>query len=677
MSISYFPFGHGVPGDNEAPNWYDNSAAPPRDYNGSPEDPRWRGAFGHSFGDGAGVHVSFRGLHTTESGAKWLLLSWIINVGTAEIPPSSTPDKLCVGFSSVTGSPANVIVITLNTDIPTSEPSAFASGAYTVQLWTSSSGAWTQESLAPTWTHARTRVWVSDPPTSVWAAQMALHLNPTGAPEDPPVYLDAADKFNMWYVVYLGTPEFENGEFVYGYRWPSTNGVVGFGDPLDFPDAFPNPTDFPDCSISNIVVNSVPGISIKALDIGTENPDDPNDPAWSSSRIYVDPGTPRVAGTYDKKNRFFARPTFTPNTLGAYPVARREAVRARFRLANWGSTVGELTPDSWTDVPRLRETDPPADIEAAKYISYQPELPLPPPPAPPEGTCWFDWPEDADLPPTAAGSTSAKELIDNMIATLNSLASGQGVPAGGRTTHHCMLVELDSVHAGGETFINNSVYRNMRFVDASRFESEAEISVKGLVPIDAKNPNRPRDVYLYVDIRNMPSYLTKLPEVPEWLGVLGHLLVKLYEWLNDGQIGILTDRAVASEQGEAANTGDKEPNWSDVDERARHTPTYRVYVYHDTGRETRLFGEGSRRILRAQTSFGYFVKHGDEHSDPRYGWRHWLAGAERIGPNFYRIAVPHNGVAKVTTGIQAFDRRGCAWIWGVFVELIKRLFGRR
>jgi hypothetical protein len=81
-------------------------------------------------------------------------------------------------------------------------------------------------------------------------------------------------------------------------------------------------------------------------------------------------------------------------------------------------------------------------------------------------------------------------------------------------------------------------------------------------------------------------------------------------------------------------------------------PTYQVHAFYDTGRTLTHKGR-TFKILAPESSFGYFVDHQGE----LVGWRHELTGAQQIAPDYYRIAVPENGDATITTTIEAIEPR--------------------
>ncbi|HEX7680119.1 MAG TPA: hypothetical protein VF713_18455 [Thermoanaerobaculia bacterium] len=181
--------------------------------------------------------------------------------------------------------------------------------------------------------------------------------------------------------------------------------------------------------------------------------------------------------------------------------------------------------------------------------------------------------------------------------------------SGERRSHQCMLVELKSAASPGLTFTNTSVYRNMDLVSASTFRRDALVSVKGLAPLSAK----PRDIYIYVEARDLPARVR--PKSP----------------------AALSSKTALAETGAVL---------------APPPPTYLVHVYHDTGKVITSGGK-VRPILRYQTSFGYTVTHTGELE----GWRHRIEGPGlvELAPGWYKIPVPNQGSATVTTTIEAIE----------------------
>lgn len=606
MPTFCFPVAQGVPAQPSGPNWYDNSAAPPRPFNDSTEDPRWRGAFSHSFGDGSGQHVNFRGLNVTEGvegESRHVLLSWRVLVGPAD--PGG--DTLFLGLSAGAAAPAMIVRVQIATSASTTAGTA-ASGAYTAEVLVRPAGAgasWGAPVAAPAWVTARARAWINYPsvatPLLDWGVQLAIPMGVQLSP-DPAnsVILTDGSDFKMWYAVYLQTPvPGPGGAPVVEYSWPGTPGIA-----VDYPD----PAAFVDARAAVSTADAActaEGVSIAVMDVGTRNADGTARP--SASRIQVDMtgNPPSVVAPHN--NMFFARPTFPAGASNA----QRQAIRARFRLANWGTHVGDLTPDSWSDVPGGEEVQ----FNLA------------------ESECRFIWP----LAPA-----------DPLLSRFRS---------GAIMSHQCMLVELSSVFPGGETFLRSSVYRNMDFVDASRFTREAEVSVRGLAPVSPQ----PREVFLYVEARNMPLVVPRdgdkdKPRLPA---------------MDDAGQAEHPDAPYLAKNVAALRTLSAQRRLTnlDPDYLRLYLPTYRVHSYHDTGRATALLGGGSRKILRPQSSFGYFVNHEGE----LYGWRHSLDGAQQISANFYRLGVPNNGTARITTTIVADESGGCGRWLNMAIDALRRL----
>lgn len=227
--------------------------------------------------------------------------------------------------------------------------------------------------------------------------------------------------------------------------------------------------------------------------------------------------------------------------------------------------------------------------------------------------------------------------------------------SGAKTRHQCMFVQL---HGGGLVYTNASVYRNMDFVGASRFSREAEISVVGLEPISTLE----RDVYLAVETINMPKKIEsdknhrRLEALHDGIVVIpdqDNLLERITEYINDYQF--------THEEGDTP-----EALRQALD---RFLPTYRVHCYHDTG-EREVINEHKYAILALQSSFGYYAIHEGQ----LMGWSHRLRGARRLAENFYVLRVPNDGVATVTTTIEAVG--GCLWWLRAFVRWILSLLGR-
>lgn len=225
---------------------------------------------------------------------------------------------------------------------------------------------------------------------------------------------------------------------------------------------------------------------------------------------------------------------------------------------------------------------------------------------------WATIPGGGDVPTTGAipvgatAGTGSEAHFDWTVAGAD-LAAFLG---GTRRSHQCMLVELKSSAAPGLTFLNSSVYRNMDLVTASTFRREAQVSVKGL----GSTPAGARDVYAYVETKDMPERVS---------------------------------RAGPGERRTAVETT-----------RAAALPSYKVHVYHDTGKALLLDGV-ARPVLGYQTSYGYTVTH----EGAVDGWRHELGGDAlvKLAPDWYRLSIPDGGAAALTTTIEAVEPPGPRW----------------
>jgi Putative peptidoglycan binding domain len=568
MTQVLIPRATGVPGNFTPPDWLSNTPPP---FDGSPDDPRWVASYANSFGDGVDqVQVLFRGL--TDAAKTKLLLSWLVNVDPLVTPGQ---DSLYVGFGTADGLHAVLVTVQL----ATVESTTFGTfpKVYTPKIQLFSNGTWSDITLTPnelgnSWFVTGTRAWINyGSAKTPWAIQMVVPvgqvLNPKSAAPDQ-ITLQAAAKFKMWYDVVLYTPFENQPPPVIPYFLPGTQDL-GSNPPANL-----TPNIWADASVSNDVQPVGISIGIHAFDVGTQNPDFSS--RNNSSEVHWDPS--KQDASYDPNHKppiihsniFYAKPTF-PGTPD-YDINRKKQVQARFRMANWGSSIGAITPQSWQDIP------------GGVGVSWSPD----------HGECAFPWPTQVELTGSPAQTGPTLKLLD----LFNN---------GTTTRDQCLLVQLSSSF-DGEIFLNDSFRQNMTLVGASKFSRSAEISVVGLEPFSLA----PRDVYLYLETVNMPTRV--IDESPPQSPPI------------------------------------EEPRLLSTRGGRQDVPTYRVHVYHDTGKRTTLGGV-SRPILKPQSSFGYFA----QHDGNLIGWAARLHGAIRIAENFYLLRVPNNGVAKVNTVIQAIE----------------------
>jgi hypothetical protein len=349
-----------------------------------------------------------------------------------------------------------------------------------------------------------------------------------------------------------------------------------------------------DRSLSPSDPSCIQGISLDVSDVGVAPPSNPSGPLVSEIELKTSTGGPGL-------NTLCARPL---NQSGN-PINSPD-LEVNFRTANWGSQ-----PD-WNDV-----TDPVHSLW--KLVNPTPVI------GPPgtiangaKGNLTFAW------------QLTTNDGTVNDVCTFTPQPTGLGcgpLPPKPRQRHQCMLVELNG--APGLTFTTSSVYRNMQFVGASTFRRDAEISVVGLAPQATPQPRR--DVYLYVQTTNMPARVGGPRPAPSGFGG------KTVDIHGRPPSGGQPIQIQPLEKTEYAALRDS-------------VPTYQVHAFHETGRTVTVNGRTIRE-LEPQTSFGYFV----DHQGRLEGWRHQLIGAQQIAPNYYRIAVPENGTATVTTVIEAIE----------------------
>jgi hypothetical protein len=224
-------------------------------------------------------------------------------------------------------------------------------------------------------------------------------------------------------------------------------------------------------------------------------------------------------------------------------------------------------------------------------------------------------------------------------------------PTGTKSTHQCILVTLSGPHV----FNPASVWRNMDFVSASRFARAATISNVGLGP--SPTPGTPRPGYILVEKLNMPPFRRGGEPEPKPDKIrAGRAARDRDEGEEDYELLL---RAVES-------SGD--PN-----DRLEQQPMIRYHLYHDTGLDITRDGR-TLRVVRPGTAFGYFV----DHEGDLEGWRDEVQGATRITDRFFRLQIPEEGTAEITTVVEAVERGerpGCANLIGVIRRLIRRLLG--
>lgn len=565
------PDAKGVPTRRGPPIWWgtssDDVVVDPQ-----PSDPRWQGATRITRGDGAHEEVSLRALSHTEDGQQYLYLEW-----AAHPTHAGTDDDrgtIYLGLSAGSGS-TNTFVVQFDVGAATASAPTELSG---YKLYAEpTDGELKKVSTDLAWLENTADV-QDDEPTNPdaakgWFLRARIPIkdaSTTGYDDALPV----GTEFYLW--TQWSLPRVADDDRVYAYPHGLPEATEVPGPTEDIPPTLQPPpigqwkpavfgTSDPECASG--------GVRLDRLQVGVA-PNGQEGTAVLSHKI--------EAGAV---NSLVARPENT----GTEPISEK-GIEATFRISDWGSS------SEWTPI-------------GTGLLSESLE---------PKGTDPSD-PFDGMAPISIQWEPSTDYLDDSK-------------------DHQCMLVELrgsggpELPPTGAEpgsnkvTFLNESVYRNMDFVETnSVFSRKATISAKGLPAIDGASD---REIYLYLETRNMPQ---KVDE-SKW-----HHRKRFIDYH--------LDRIRGDDPGRSPYGKEQPGDYEALDDLM---PTYIVHVYHDTGRTVRRNGK-ERRVLKSQPSFGYYV----DHNDPLVGWSVALDGAEYLGDNWYRIRVEDEGTHVVRTRVQA------------------------
>ena len=404
------------------------------------DDPRWTGALHQGFPvvGGTSEQALFRALYDTVGSDNFLYLSWWVKEDGSLDTDEKTGDHFFVGFQPSPGSTAMVIKV-----VPFKQSSSGSLSSFTNQPAEGTGGVgsittFTKTGVTdwlmvanPAWINQNTRIWL-DTVNKRYAVQMRVPLQPGSItnPAGPNLGTD----FRMWYSMRVELPA---GPVF--YSWPdrqepylTTDGTGGA-----LIEKFPPPEIWGWYRLGTTGCAS--GVSLSYDDIGTTNN--------PTSRIVL-----------DTSNHLFALPK---NASGH--VIPHDTIRARFRIANWGSMICD--PDApWDNIPGGTDVTHTADY--------------------PTGT--------STAPGQARPSDSSAISFD---WTPDSATYGSKNP------DQCMIVNLTGA---GVTFTQDSACRNMMFDTASVSEHIADIDIRGLASISSQ----PRDVYILVEKINMPTNTT-------------------------------------------------------------------------------------------------------------------------------------------------------------------------
>jgi hypothetical protein len=577
-SVCFPPGGGGVPGQPGLPDWWTGTA--PFD------DPRWLGSYG--FGDGA---VKFTAMVETTAGQKFLLLKWHVRPDPG---PAGLGDQIFVGFYNPTTTVGTILKLTRDANVTT------AGG--TVGAGVMSASAFTRTGTSGLWASV-------SPPADISAKARLDATCTTGAPifcDDWAIRLrvptsaaaggvDLGDTFDMWYeldVEHSGTSD--RAKFPIGaLPQDDTAAPVVFPEPLG--SVSPPSEAWNSVKIAGAGA-CVAGVDIQSSDISVANA------IGAGTEVDV-----------NSANTFHAKPI--NNTTGAF---NPNSIKARFRIADWGSFVGDSP--RWITVP-----DP--SCENATGAGAPGTITA--------GTRF-------DL--TCAWTLTAGQKC----AYRPDLFPGCTPDPGPRYAHQCVMTELSS-NGTPVPFSTDSSWNNFNFGHSSKLEQKARIDIGNLGP---------RDVYLYVMLQNMPDKVAPAPapatgsspaagdkQPPPTVAVPPALRERIGP-IVPGRVG---EKDAALLRTLVANG---RITYDDV---AKVMPTYAVYVWHDTGKTVKS-PSGTSKLLAPQPSFTLFVSH----DGPLVGWKQALTGVggatvTEISKNFFRVAVGAPGSVEVLTSVEALE----------------------
>ena len=589
---------YGVPGLPGSPLWTDPVPAGSNVKKTNLDDPRWAGStrlyFPTEVATGVATEATVRALVDGTT----LVLSYQTNVDLS----ADAGDTIWLGIGK---GPAKAALSATDDDYYLVQlslgPTVAASGTDDTPIDPTSVHAWTNTGTTPAgWTASLAHPWFD---TSVarywvgggtskpykWAVNVKIDLAAAG--------IDASTLDAKLFIASFVDTSFSTGWI---HQWPVD--VVAVLDPsmpvIDFSESAVRPLKWGDISLATYATPCTDGISLNSMQIGASPAPDNiiNTDAPASSHV---------------DNVYFANPSW--NSFPTDP----NTVKARFRIANWGSQIADPNAP-WDDVTPAT----PVQNNAAGLMSF---------------TCPVGTPKCGHLDT-------------------------------GHDPHQCMLVELSKGSAPTGIplkFAQDSVYRNMDFDTASQLEREAEISIRGLKPLEGTTA---RDVYLLVKTTNMPAASDEQKVLPVEAMKRDADLAQAppkrpMQPPRGGGADNNNVRKPTNIAGRVAPPSKEPPTPIDpvlakdgFEHMEESWPTYEVHAYHDTGKYVIVRGK-KYRLLDPQVPFGYFVSH----AGPYFGFDHAIEGIggaklEQIAPDFYRVSVPNDGVVRVKSTIVAHDK---------------------
>lgn len=597
----------GVPGSPGTPDWFTpgqvTNTNQPNRIAYQPMDPRWLGAMTLDFGSGSISEVEYRALHTQSGQQRFLLLSWQIK-SIAQFGVDQT--RLYAGFYNQAANSGALITVILKNTATGEEPGMFfppgtpvaRSSADTVGgspyfevVLTTGTGTdpatWTSPAATPGWLTSSLRTWINAQVNPYkWTVQVRVPLSANIADG---IDLQPAS-FRMWHYAQVEAL------------------LSGSAPPAIVPYTWPRPDPGQPALTYASFLQGIQQVYPPAIDPNVAD----GDTSWGEFALVANPAADATCGgiylttdrigtratpfssqiKLDANNTFFAEPHNRAGAIG------NNIMSATFKIANWGSQVGDTQAASWT-APAALTNVPSGPVAANAFGNIEGQ--------------WNPSANLADICPFIGQSGGAGVPGNPACPNVNPT----------RLSHQCIMVELQGP---GLNFVRDSAFRNMDFVKASTFEREAEISVVGL---DAM-PAGQRDVFLYVERRNMPRYPTKVGEPGEEPG----------EQPQDPP-GADVNRIDAVLAGRLRHSDE------DI---ANLMPTWIVHAYHDTGERIRL-SSGEHTVLQPQNAFGYFVQHEGAFN----GWADVIEGADRLREDLYKVAPQNDGAVRVKTIVQAVE----------------------
>jgi hypothetical protein len=515
-------------------------------------------------------------------------------------------DAVYFGITEGTGGAgAHMLQLPLDTgDPPSPCASVFHDGAcpiptnsalinyYKTLNRTAATPVWTAQASPPSWLK-NVATWPTGTPSVAWAVTLQIDVAAAGFTGATNMFFGTGIQMSPGTIVYLTSssqPSAANPPI----------GGVGSGVPAGVVITDWVPFD--------PLGNTCPaGISISSSSFGIPSG------GTLTNQVNTCPIPPNPPGT-TCTNTFRVEAQNVP--AGAAPWS----LRTRIRVADWGSTIADPNAP-WIDF----GIPPDIFVKPASYFTTAP------------GWAWSPTGSTVDIDYTCQLSPGARYCPQ--------------LP-GSTQQHQCMLVEIaPSPDAVGTPGFNiqppAAVYRNMDFGTLSSLHEPATISLKGLQKIT--NTAVDRDIYIFVDTHNMPPHGRAPIEINQ-NDLERARLYALHPPPIPKRNPDMAKQSAAS-QGNPPGLLDL-PLLTGDQALTQAYPTYRVYVYYDSGKTVTVKGKVEKTLV-PMVPFGFFL----DHKGAFYGFKHALefldGQAKEIAPNFYVIHMKNEGELHVKTNVSA------------------------